>query len=319
MLKENIEYKYQKQEAINTNEKVVLVKAEDRLLSSTDIEYIDMVTIDMYRLSGISNITKIQNYNNIAKNVSVFATFNNGQKSANYDSDITTGMLNSYINRECIIQSLVKGINKFAGVNIDFGSMKISDKDNFTQFIKELTAVLHAANKQIIITVSSTQYIDVEKIFKFVDYIVIKPYDARTMASKTSGPISSLIYVEDKIKQVLEKNIDTNKIILEIPMYSILWTERQGTVINAELYTMNAIQSYLTANDLEVKLDKNSGQNYINYTKGITSYKMWLEDKYSVTEKSKLVNKYELAGICLYKSGMELKEIYKDISNILNN
>ena len=78
------------------------------------------------------------------------------------------------------------------------------------------------------------------------------------------------------------------------------------------------MQEYISANNIQISRDKGANQNYINYTKGITTYKMWLEDEYSVTKKTELAVRYNLAGVSVYRSGMELKEIYNSISNTLN-
>jgi len=318
VLKENLQYEYIKNDIIESKDKVVLVKADDKLISSTDTKYIDMVAINMYRLSGVNTLTKLEYTNNVPDNIEVFATINNGQTSSNYDSDITTRMLNSESNREVVIQKLLVNIKNIGGINIDFAGLKTSDKDNFTQFIKELAAVLHANDKKIIVNISNSQYISIYEVAKVVDYIIIQPYNARTTASKTSGPISSIPYVENKLKDVLAQQIVPCKVILEIPTYSVLWTERKGTVINAEIYNMQMIEEYIIANNIHTTLDNVSGQNYINYTKGITTYKMWLEDQHSVNEKIKFVNKYNLAGVSIYRSGMEIKEIYANIYNNLN-
>ena len=319
ILKENVQYEILNQQEMLAQEKVVLVKAENKLMSSTDTKYVDMVAINMYRLSGVNTLTKLEYTNNVPDNIELFATINNGQTSANYDSEITTRMLNSQSNREQIIQTLVDGVEKLTGVCVDFGSLKVSDIQNFTQFIKELAAALHANGKKIIVNVPSNQYVDIANISKVADYVVVGPYMARTTSSKTSGPISSLTYVEGIIKDVLKENINSAKIILELPAYSILWTERKGTVINAERYNMQMIQEYLKANSIVSTLDNVSGQNYINYTKGITTYKMWIEDEYSVKEKTKFVTEYDLAGISIYRSGMELKSIYKNVLSGLKN
>lgn len=319
VLKENLQYKYNKDNEVNQSEKIILVKADDTLSTTTDINNIDIVAMNMYRLSGVNVLSRLEFTNNIHGNVNVYATFNNGQTSSNYDPEITTRMLNSEANREQIIQQLIDGTEKLQGVNLEFGNLKNTDKQNFTQFVKELAANLHASGKKLIVTLANIQYVEVDKILKVVDYVVIKPYTARTTASKTSGPISSISHVENTIKNLLKQQVILDKIIIEIPAYSILWTERKGTVINAEKYSMQMIQQYINANNIESVLDKVSGQNYINYSKGITTYKMWLEDIHSIREKTKLVNKYNLSGISVYQSGMELKEIYKEISKTLIN
>lgn len=317
VLKNNVRYKYGPEEITSNNKKIILVKADTKIETSTDVTKVDMVTINMYRLSGANTLTELEYINNAPKMVQVYAGINNGQNSSNYDSDIVTRMLNSQSNRENIINQIIEGIGELSGVNLDFTNFKVSDKENYTQFIKELSAVLHLNNKKLIVNAPNNQYIDIKEVSKYADYVIVQYYYSRTLSSKTSGPISSLTYVENILKELKNEEIDMNKIILEIPSYTILWTERKGTVINAELYNMKTMKAYLKENNIESKLDVVSGQNYINYTKGITTYKMWLEDEYSMLEKTKLANKYNLSGISIYRSGLEQKTIYNNISKLL--
>lgn len=319
MLKNNVNYEYLENKVEEEKEKVVIVKADSKLENTTDIKKVDIVSINMFRLASPTTLSKLEYTNNIPDNVKVLATVNNGQKSSNFDADITTNMLNSESNRYTIIQKIVHNTKQLAGVNIDFANFKVSDKEKFTQFIKELAAVMHANNKIVVVNIPSNNYIDIEKISQCANYVIIQPYFERSTASKTSGPISSLNYVENVIKTILDKNIDEDKVILEIPAYSILWTERRGTVINAEVYNMKAMQLYINANNIQTNLDKSSGQNYINYTKGITTYKMWLEDEYSIIQKTKLANKYNLGGVSIFKSGMEIKNMYVGIIENIKN
>lgn len=324
VLKQNVQYEYKNENENKNNdqqsmdEKVVIVKSDDKLVSSTDTKYVDYVAINMYRLSGVNTLTKLDYANNVGQMVDILATVNNGQKSSKYDNDIVTGMLNSQSNREKITQQILKGVKNLAGVNLDFSNFKLSDRDNYTQFVKELAALMHMNNKIITINISGTQYVDVEKISEVVDYIIIQPYFERSLSSKTSGPISSIKYVEKCVQDIIQKGVDVEKVVLEIPVYTILWTERYGTVINAELYSMKTMKEYITENNIESKLDNISGQNYINYSKGITTYKMWLEDEQSIKYKTEFVNKYNLAGVSIYKSGLEVKSIYAHISKLLN-
>jgi len=318
ILKSHVNFEYVTDTKIENLKKQIMVKVDGSIASGTDVSATDIIAVNMYRLSGVNSLAKLDyNIDGLDK-TKVYAVINNGQKSSNYDADILTEMLYSESNRNKVIQQILTSVKNIAGVNIDFGSFKVSDKDNFTQFIKELAAKMHANNKKIIVNIPSTQYIDIKQISIVVDYVVLQPYFARTLASKTSGPISSVKYVEEQIQNIANKNTVVEKIILEVPAYSILWTERRGTVINTEQYTMKTAAQYIRANNLKTRLDSTARQNYINYTKGITTYKMWLEDEYSVTEKVKLVNKYNLAGISIYRSGFETEEIYDKISSSLN-
>lgn len=310
ILKENVEYKYEDIQIEEQYNKRIIVKTELKLSQNTNVQKVDGICFNMYRLSAVNDLAKLDyNISNVTKS-KIYVTINNGQRSSNFDSGITSSMLNSHTNRYEIIKKITKIAQEYAGVNIDFGNLKLTDKENYTQFIKELAALLHAENKKIMVNIPSTNYIDVKGVSKVVDYIIIQPYMQRSLASKTSGPISSISYVKNTIETIVGNCVEANKIILEIPTYSILWTERRSTVINAEYYSMNSAKLYLKANNLKTTLDNVSGQNYINYTKGITTYKMWLEDESSMIKKVQLVNEYGLGGVSVYKSGMETKNVY---------
>ena len=217
VLKDNLQYEYIQEDNEQYNNKVVLVKASNKLNSNTDTKYVDMIAIDMYRLSGVNALAQLEYINNVPDNIELYATVNNGQASSNYDPDITTRMLNSESNREEVIQTILNNVRQLDGVCIDFSGLKVADKENFTQFIKELAAVLHAKNKKIIVNIPSVQYIDVEDVSLSADYVVLQPYTARTISSKTSGPISSITYVQNVIQSMLEQDINMQKVVLEIP------------------------------------------------------------------------------------------------------
>ncbi len=316
VLKNNVIYEYNQPNNITTNQKTVMVKADKKVITNLDAKKVDMVAINMYRLSSVNSLTKLEHTIDVDKGIKVLATINNGQYSSNYDSDIITSMLNSEKNRSEIIEQIQKEVANIDGVNLDFTRLKTTDKDKYTQFVKELAATLHISNKLLVVNV--TNNIDINEVSKFADFVVIQPYFARTLSSKTSGPISSIQYVEQSIQETLEMMGSMEKVILEIPVYTILWTERRGTVINAEQYNMKMAKEYINSNNIQTSLDNVSGQNYINHTKGITTYKMWLEDEYSVTQKTQFINKYNLGGIAIYKNGMELPNIYDIIYSTLN-
>ena len=293
ILKDNVEYEYINNVQEIKVKKEIIVKVDKEVEESTDTKYVDALCINMYRLSDEDSITKLD-YTNNMDNSKVFAVITNGYKSSNYDQDIVTAMLNSDTNRQKVINSILNGVKKYSGANIDFANMKVVDKEKFTQFIKELAAILHSNNKRLILNIPSTQYIDVNEVSKVVDYVVIQPYFARTLASKTSGPISAIPYVKDTIQQIINSGVEVNKVILEVPAYTILWTERGGTVINAEQYSVKVMKEYVQSNNLKSHKDKSSGQNVISYTKGIITYKMWLEDEMSIIEKGYFVSGFNI-------------------------
>ena len=317
IFKENVIYEYFN-DTKQVKQKEIIIRAEESIKDTTDIKNISSVVLDMIRLSSVDGISEL-NFDKInIDSLKTYAGFNISQKASNFDSDIFTNMVNSEINRELVISKVIEYLqkNKLVGVCVDFSNFKTSDKGNFIQFVKELAASIHKSNKKIIVDLPSVEYIN---LINYIDYAIINAYGEKTISSKISGPISSITYVENVIKNIIDKNKYLDKIVIEIPTYSVLWTERKGTVINAEIYSMKLQKEYITMNNLKIIKDSNSNQNYINYTKGITTFKMWLEDEESILKKARLVKKNDLAGISLSRSGMEEKNIYEKIVKIFNN
>lgn len=322
ILKTNIKYEYEHEnQSEGVKEKITLVKARKKLYSSTDISKVDIVAINMLRLSGVDKIVELDYVMPVLEeDIQKYAIINNGQTSANYDSDIISQMFNSSVNREKVINNIFKFVKdkKLNGVVVDFSHFKTVDEQLYVQFIKELAAKLHSNNKKIIVNIFNVQSSHTKTICDIADYIIVKLYGEKSIASKVSGPTASVNYVENIINKIFESKIDVEKTILEISTTSVLWTERKGTVINAEEYDMKAASEYIKLNNIDLLRDEKIGQNYINYTKGITTYRMWLEDDYSIKLKTELIKKHNFAGISIYESGNEEEKIYSVISEILN-
>ena len=61
---------------------------------------------------------------------------------------------------------------------------------------------------------------------------------------------------------------------------------------------------------IPASIDKKLKQNYIEYTIENTNYKMWIEDKESISAKLDLVNSYGLAGAGFWEKDREDESIW---------
>lgn len=320
VLKDNISYQNRLEEQVTAYPKKVIIKCEGEMQTTTNVNKVDIVSMNMLRLSAIDKVSEIK-HEDIRKidSAKIYASVNNGQKSANYDQDIITNMISSASSRTKVITQIEEFVNKnkFGGVVIDFANFPNTYSKYFTQFIKELAAVMKKNSKGIIVNVPSYSYIDVYGVSKYADYVILQAYGKRTTASKISGATTPISYVKEWVEQALKSKVENNKIILEVNAESVLWTERKGTVINAETYSMDMVKEYIDKNNIDTKLDNSVEQNMFSYTKGITTYRMWIEDTYSIDKKIQIINNNELAGISVYKSGNESKDIYNLIEEKL--
>lgn len=306
-------------------EKIAMLVQEGNISDKFDNSIINRVSIDTLEIADTKgNIKANYSTGNLRvltnKNVEIYASISNGYKAINFDNTILSNILNSEVNREMCIKNTVNYVikNNLNGIVVNFRSLKADDKNMFIQFIKEISAYAHSKEKKVVVNITEEMYSNVDKIIGFSDNVILLAYNMRTTSSNNSGSHSSMVEVKRILAEALKDESYSGKVILEVPLYSILWTEKNGKVINAEVYYMKTIKSYIANNKLKVTLDKKTNQNYLSFSRGALTYKMWLEDEDSLVKKISLVKELNLAGISIFKQGYEYYNIYSLIKENIN-
>lgn len=324
VLKENIKFTLENNtnnEILKETKKINLGISQDGVYSN--IQNIDIVAVDILKLTNPNGNIREENRDKVIKQAKkdkkeLYAILDNDYDAANFSNYITSSMLNSEINRENNINKVLKFIkeNKFSGVIIDFKKFKTSDKLVYTQYIREMCSVITSNGFKVLVKSGLETYIDTEAIINICDSTILELYNQKKINSNISGThfdYNNIIKIVEKYK---EKNI-LHKIILELPLYSILWTERNGLVVQAEKYSAKLEKEYIEKNNIKLITNEILKQKYFEINKGKITYKMWLEDEYSLNNKLDIVEKYGLRGISLYKFGYETKEIKEVLLNEL--
>lgn len=243
-----------------------------------------------------------------------YAMITNGFKAANYDNSITTYVLQNMVSRQTVISSIAENVKDtvIKGVVVNFRDFKVASTQYFTQFVKELSMYMHSIGKEVVVYVPlNVAYIDAINILPYVDNCIFIEYGVKSENSKTSGTDSSPKFIEESVAKIKEElNLKgwskyLNKVIIEIPMYSVLWTEKEQKVISMQYMYSSALADYIAKNNLTPILDDASGQMYVEQTKGSLTYKMWMEDEYSINQKTNIAKENLLGGVSLYKKGYE--------------
>lgn len=307
-IKYNKAYKNENNNEVKNNYTVMLV-SENKDMGS--IDKINSVSIDLMRVVSAEGKVIVDNRDKVLKQASksklkIYASINNEYLASNYDNNLISMLLGSDESREKLINNISSTIlaNKLTGVILDFKNLKTSDKDVYTQFVKEITSVMHKRGLQVGVRSNLSSYIDTENVMKAADFVILELYNQRTTSSNVSGTHSLYSFVKRIIDEYCKKGLQS-KIILEVPMYSILWTERGNVVVDAEIYTSKLADKYITKNKLKKRLSSELNQKYVEFTKGSIRYIMWLEDEFTLKNKINIVKQNNLKGISLYKSGYE--------------
>lgn len=286
------------------------------------IEGVDVVSPTWYELknsNGDINSEYSKSYYEKAKanGYEIWPIITNGIDSTNYSPEDTSKMLNSEYSREKFIKNLVEILkeDKVEGINMDFESMKTEDKDLYTQLIREMAPILRKENIKLSVDMYFVAYIDRKRVGQASDYVILMGYDQRGSWSSEAGSIAEATWVEKNIESLLnDSKIPPEKIILGVPFYTRLWTEKAGTEKpTTTVYTMKDCQEFINDNNLTPVWDQDAGQNYAEYSRGDYTYKLWIEDKDSIKRRVETVNKYNLAGITGWRKGLETSDIWQVI------
>lgn len=141
---------------------------------------------------------------------------------------------------EAITQLVVQ--NAFDGIDIDYESLPLSARNDFTSFIQLLAGKLHGAGKKLSVTVhakttdkapySAAAAQDWAALGAVADSVKIMAYGYHWKTS-TAGPISPLSWL-DAIATYAESVIPPNKIMIGLPWYGYDWQGDLGTAVTYE-------------------------------------------------------------------------------------
>lgn len=246
--------------------------------------------------------------------------------SNNSYQETTSEILNDYELREKLINNIVNLCISYDidGINIDFEYIKESDKALFSRFIIELEPRLKEYGKVLSVDVTApdgspdwSMCYDRHKISQVADYIIFMAYDQNGISSPKEGTTAGADWVEVNIKKFLgQEGVEADKLILGMPFYTRLWKET-GSTPKSDVVSMKNIDSTLPAG-IEKTWNEDLKQYYVEYQKGGTTYKMWIEDENSIKAKFALMNKYNLAGAAYWQKDFESSNIWDIVEQEIN-
>ncbi|MHB8961900.1 MAG: glycosyl hydrolase family 18 protein, partial [Saccharofermentanales bacterium] len=239
-----------------------------------------------------------------------------------FDPDITRAVIRDYDKRYKVISQLLilAELLDIDGINIDFEDVYYEDSAYLTQFVRELTIMLHEQDLTVSmdVTIRSSNpnwsmVFDRPELAKVLDYMAVMTYDEHWASSPKAGSVSSIPWVRSSLERILEQ-IPKHKLLLGVPFYTRLWEEApqtDGTVkVSSKAYSMNGIRNILESKEAVMLYDEAAGQNYATYTEDGKVYKTWLEDEASMRQRIGIMREYGLAGVASWRRGFEDAEIW---------
>lgn len=200
--------------------------------------------------------------------------------------------------------------NGFDGVNIDLENVSSTDRAVFTMFVSELSELLHKSGYIVTISVPAKTYdattgwggaFDYKAIGVAVDRMMLMTYDEHWFGGPP-GPVASVGWVEKVIKYTVSQ-VPAEKVLLGLGMYGYDWEVAAGKTTRA----VSSVKALQTASQYgaAIKWDSTAQVPYYYYTVNGIQHVVWFESNNSAEFKINLVNRYNLAGVAIWKLGYE--------------
>lgn len=241
--------------------------------------------------------------------------------SNNFDGNIGKALLETPSSRQALINNILNSLkaNGYKGVNIDFEGLYYYDRSYLTTFMNELYNTLKPQGYYITMSVPAkttdgatlawSGAYDYASLSKYADQIVLMTYDEHYPGG-TPGAIASIDWTESVIKYAASV-IPKEKILLGTAAYGYDWSTN-GTKAYGILGVYNLAANYKST----IQWDDASKSPYFTYSDAAgVLHSVWFENAQSLNYKLDLVNSYNLAGIAIWRLGLENPDYWTSIKS----
>lgn len=228
-------------------------------------------------------------------------------KDGQFNNYLIHRMLINERARGNLIANIVDTITEmgFEGVNIDFEFILSEDRDNFTQFVGDVTTAVNELGYEVTVDLapktSSTQS---GLLYEGKDYMGLGNASNRAFVMTyewgyTYGPAMAVAPI-NKVRQVLEyatTQIPSEKISMGIPNYGYDFTQPyvRGESKAKTIGNIEAVNIAINNNSI-IMFDEISKTPFFSYVEDNVTHEVWFEDARSIWEKYKLIKEYNLYG-----------------------
>ncbi len=211
----------------------------------------------------------------------------------------------------------------FDGINVDFEGVDNGDASRLTAFVKKLATAARTMGLTISIDImvpsNWSKCYERPALSNIVDYVAVMTYDEHWRTAPKAGSTASLPWVTAKLKDTLA-DIPAEKLLLGIPLYTREWEEtkaKNGKIsVKSKTLAMASADLAMQAAGAQQRWLPQAGQNYFEYVSADKTYKVWVEDAYSITLRMELVQKNKLAGAAFWRKGFEKPEIWTQVEKL---
>ena len=250
--------------------------------------------------------------------VLVIPLINNCYSDSGFDAAPVSAMISNPDRRAAHIDAITEEVLNYGydGIDVDYESLNgLADRDNFSLFIEELAAALHAHGKLLSIAVhpkvsepgdwNGPQTQDWSRIGAAVDRFRVMTYEYHWSEGKP-GPIAPLWWMRD-VMAFAVSSVAPNRVYAGIHFYGHDWGDRSTRSlvwqdVQTQFAASGAASQWRGVDDRGRVVD----EPWLTYTDGAgRSHEIWYANEASVAARLRLVQEYGLGGIAVWRLGGE--------------
>lgn len=227
-------------------------------------------------------------------------------------------VLSSTSNRRKLEQTVIDEALRLGldGINLDFEQLSEECGVHYAQFLRELSVLCRknrlilSADNKVPYHYNEYQCLDVQSVV--ADYVIIMGYDEHWHKSGNPGSVASIDYVTGGLEKTLEK-VPANKVINGLPLYTLVW-KIDGATVTDEILSIANTPAFLQRINKKPEWDNAACQNYLEWSSGNATYKVWLEDAESIRMKLNVMIANKIGGAAVWRLGYGTPAIWELIN-----
>ncbi len=206
----------------------------------------------------------------------------------------------------------------YDGLNLDFESLEMTDRDAYTAFVTELATQLHAAGLTLILSVSGQPADDKSDDWSYpFDYAAIgrsptcfqlMTYDQNGPDWSDPGPVAGADWVESCLKYA-GLGREAVEAAARLGAYGYDWdlTAHQKTgTYPSSFVAWTKFSDWLACPARSSTGTRPRFSPSVTYTLKGHKHEAWFENAKSIQAKTSFVKKYDLAGFAMYALGQRI-------------
>lgn len=222
--------------------------------------------------------------------------------------------------------------NRFDGIQFDFENVRVSDRDAFTAFSREVADSLHRVGCSLSAAVvprasefpGPTAYhrwiydnwrgaYDYRALADVMDFLSLMTYSQHTRRTPP-GPVAGYPWMESVVTYVLGLGVPPQKLSLGVPSYSSWWYPTHdvpgGAHVTGSGITHEAARGLLARNGATATWDETQRESFAVWQNdGINEF-LALVDARSFGERVRLAERHHLRGYSVWVLGFEDPEVW---------